>query len=205
MAGAQVINGSRADGTLEFLLSQPIGRTAYFGGVTASRALVLVLPLVVLYLVFALAAELYFGQPVPWDLLLRALATSVALLLCYLGAGLAISTFVYSQARAVTWVLVVWLASVAVLDFALIGVLLAWRLEPRAVFALAVVNPVQASRMALLSAGNPELSILGPVGFYLAHRVGGSVLFLLGTAWPALLGMGAWLAAWNRFRRGDVV
>ena len=71
-----------------------------------------------------------------------------------------------------TLVFGVWLASAALLDFAGIALLLEWRVPAPAVFALAVANPVQAARMALLSAAEPTLATLGPVGFYLANHVG---------------------------------
>ena len=59
--------------------------------------------------------------------------------------------------------------------------------------------------MALLASAEPTLATLGPVGFYLANRLGANALFALGLAWPALVGVAAWLAAWNAFRRGDAV
>ena len=73
------------------------------------------------------------------------------------------------------------------------------------VFALALLNPVQAARMALLSAGDPDLSALGPVGFFVATRVGAGVLLALGVAWPLVTGFASWLLAYVRFTRGDVV
>jgi hypothetical protein len=77
-------------------------------------------------------------------------------------------------------------------------------LQPQGVFALALLNPVQAARMALLSAGDPELSTLGPVGFYVANRVGATALLGFGVAWPVLAGAAAWVLAYVRFTRGDV-
>jgi hypothetical protein len=74
-----------------------------------------------------------------------------------------------------------------------------------AVFALAAANPVQTARMALLASAEPTLATLGPVGFYLANRLGTDLLFALGIAWPALVGVGGWLVAWQSFRRGDAV
>jgi hypothetical protein len=97
------------------------------------------------------------------------------------------------------------MASVALLDFAGIALLLQWRLPPQAVFALATANPVQAARLALLSTAEPTLATLGPVGFYLAHRLGADALLGLGILWPAAVGAVGWLAAWRAFRRGDVV
>jgi hypothetical protein len=118
---------------------------------------------------------------------------------------MAVSTLVRSQARAMIWLLTLWALGVALIDFGLVGLMLQWRLNPRTVFLLASLNPVQAARMALLSGVSPELGVLGPVGFFLAHRLGGTVLFVVGTLWPALVGLGAWALALRGFQRGDIV
>ena len=117
---------------------------------------------------------------------------------------MAISTYVRHPARATTYVILVWALAVALLDFGLIGLMLRWQLNPRLVFTLAALNPVQDARMALLSSLEPDLGTFGPVGFYMAHRVGGTVLFWLGVLWPAVVGVGAWTAALRHFRRGDL-
>ena len=82
--------------------------------------------------------------------------------------------------------------------------MLRWRLDPHAVFTLASLNPVQDARLALLSSLEPDLGTLGPVGFYLSTKVGHGSLFLLGVAWPALLGTIAWGIGLAGFRRLDV-
>jgi len=121
------------------------------------------------------------------------------------GLGLLVTTTVQNQAKAVMVVLLLWLASAALLDFALVGSMLEWRLPARLVFALAAVNPVEAARLALLTAVDPELSVLGPVGFYLANRLGSSALFALGIVWPLFVGLASFAFAARWFRRGDVV
>jgi hypothetical protein len=73
------------------------------------------------------------------------------------------------------------------------------------VFLLAALNPVQAARLALLAGLSTDLETLGPVGLFLATRVGSGALLALGVAWPALVGSLAWMAALARFRRGDAV
>jgi len=90
-------------------------------------------------------------------------------------------------------------------DFALIAVLLQWRLNAASVFVLAALNPVQCARMALLSGQDPELSIFGPVGFFLAHKLGAGGLLALGVVWPLLAGTVAWWFGLRRFRGGDLV
>lgn len=204
-ATGQVINGARATGSLELLLSQPISRWDYFCAISLVRLLTLVVPLVVVTVAIALFAQLALGQPIPWGFLARALACGVALLVAFVGVGLLVTTVAHSQAKAAIAVLVIWLFSIALLDFALAGVLLQWRLPPHLVFAITASNPVEAARLALVSSADPELSVLGPVGFYLATKVGVSGLFVLGLAWPIAVGLGCWAAAGALFRRGDVV
>ncbi|MCU0667887.1 MAG: ABC transporter permease [Myxococcota bacterium] len=200
----QTVNRARDDGSLEVYLSHPIGRGAFLAGVTGVRLAALALPLAGVMVAVALAGSAG-GQAIPWSFLGRSLAVCVALLGAYVGVGVATSVLVRNPARAMTLVFLIWTVSVTLLDFAGIALLLQWRVSPQAVFALAAVNPVQTARMALLSSAEPTLATLGPVGFYLANRLGANALFALGLAWPALVGVAAWLAAWNAFRRGDAV
>jgi ABC-type transport system involved in multi-copper enzyme maturation permease subunit len=204
LATVLAVNRARDDGSLELFLSHPIGRGAFLTGVTLVRLLALLVPLALVLSALAVVGGLR-GHPVPWPFFARALAICASLLVAYVGVGLAISVVVRNPARAMTAVFLIWTASAALLDFAGIALLLQWRMPPQAVFALAAANPVQAARMALLSTAEPTLATLGPVGFYLAHRVGSSALLGLGLAWPALVGAIGWLVAWRAFRRGDAV
>jgi len=204
-ATGQVINRARDDGALELLFSHPVGRGSYFAAVTAVRLATLAVPLVVLLPGMALWARIAFGEAVPWGFLARALLTSTSLLAASVAIGLAISARVRNQAKALMLLLLVWAAFIAFLDFALAGLMLQWRLQPQVVFTLAVLNPVQCARMALLSAVEPELATLGPVGFYLAHRVGAGALLALGICWPALLALSLWSLTLRSFVKRDLV
>lgn len=204
-ATGQVIGQARDDGTLELLMSQPLDRRGWFGAVALVRFTVLLAPLALLLAGMVLFARLALGEAIPWRFLGISLAVSAALLWAFVGLGLLISATVRSQARAMAWLLAAWAAAVALLDFGLIGLMLQWQLPAQGVFLLAAANPVQAARMALLSAAEPELSVLGPVGFYLANRIGAAGLFLLGVLWPLAFGSLAWTLGCRRFRAGDLV
>jgi ABC-2 type transport system permease protein len=204
-ATGQVVNAAREDGSLELLLSHPLSRTAWFCGVSLVRAAALIAPLLVVMPAMALFGSVCFGQQVPWSFLLRGLAVSTALLLCFVSIGLWVSTVVRNQAKALMLAILLWALSVALIDFGLIGLMLQWRLPPSAVFALAILNPVQCARLALLSAAQPELSSFGPVGFFVANHVGGVGMALLGIGWPLLLGATAWVFSLRGFRRRDLV
>lgn len=204
-ATGQVVNRARDEGVLELLFSHPIRRSSYFVGVSIVRFGALAAPLLVLLPGMALWGSLAFGESIGWGFLLRSLGVGTSLLAVSVALGLGISTVVGNQAKALMLVVLTWATLVALLDFALIGAMLQWRLEPRAVFALATLNPVQCARMALLSAAEPDLGTLGPVGFFLANRVGPTALLALGVGWPLLLAATIWSWTLRRFLRGDLV
>ncbi|MGD8607653.1 MAG: ABC transporter permease subunit [Myxococcales bacterium] len=205
VATGQVVNRSRDDGTLELLFSQPISRGAFFSAISSVRFLVLLVPLALLMGAIGLFGRLVFGQPIAWVFIGHCLVLCAVLIWTFCGLGLWVSTTVQNAARGTMYLLLIWVAGIALLDFALAGMMLQWRIEPRVVFLLAALNPVQCIRMALLSSADPELSTLGPVGFYLANRIGSTALYALGVVWPMLLGALAWAAGLWRLRRGDVV
>jgi len=204
-ATGQVVNSARDDGSLELLLSNPVSRTGWFVGTTLVRLAALCLPLLVAMPLMGLFGAMAFGQEVPWDFLLRGVVVSVALLACFVALGMLVSTLVRSQAKALMLTLLLWALSAALIDFALVGVMLQWELPPSAVFTLAALNPVQCARLALLSGAQPELSTFGPVGFFLANQVGSGGLLALGIVWPLLLGLTAWVWSLGAFRRHDLV
>lgn len=199
----QVVNRAREDGALELLLSQPVRPGTFLAAVTATRLLAATVPLVAMLLLVAVVGAL-LGQAVPWRFLARAIVLCVALLWAFTALGIAISVRVRSATRAMTAVVVAWALAVALLDFGLIGLMLTWRLEPAAVFALAVANPVEAVRVALLSAAQPDLATLGPVGFFLVDRLGDARLLALGVGWPLVFGALVWWSARRSFERGDL-
>lgn len=205
VATGQAINRAREDGTLELLFSQPISRGAFFGAVSSVRFLVLLVPLATLMLAVGVFGRLVFGEAIAWSFIGHCIVLCSVLVWSFCGLGLWISTTVQSSSRATIYLLLTWVAGIALMDFALAGMMLQWRLEPRVVFVLATLNPVQCVRMALLSSADQQLSILGPVGFYLANRIGGVGLYILGVAWPTVLGTAAWAGGLWRLRHGDVV
>jgi ABC-2 type transport system permease protein len=203
-AFAPVVGRAREEGAFELLFGLPLRRGAWLVGVTITRFAALVVPLCALMVGVALYGQLVQGQPVPWGFVARSLAISCALIAAFSGIGLFISTSVRNPTRVITYVILAWALGVALLDVGLIGALLRWRVDPQAVFALAALNPVQDARLALLSGLEPDLATLGPVGFYLANRVGGTALFALGIGWPLVVGVATWTAAFVSFRRSDV-
>lgn len=204
-ATAQAVGHAREEGSLELLLALPITRAKYLTAVAGVRYLVLLVPLVVMVALMSVIGLLVFGEPVPWRFVGATLVVSASLLWAFVGLGLVVSTFVRHAGKATTCALLLWALAIALLDFALVGMMLEWRLNARAVFLLATLNPVECARLALLSTAQPELGVLGPVGFFLTTHVGSVALFALGLGWPAAVGFGGFAVAMRRFRRGDLI
>jgi ABC-2 type transport system permease protein len=201
VATSQTIVRARTTGFFELFIAQPCKRSEWFGGVLASRVVVVAGPLVALLLIalFAGAGE----QELP-SLVARSALVTCTLVWAFAGVGLFVSAVSPTPERAIVYALVAWLFASALHDFALIGLLLTTRLAPGVVFALAAVNPVESARLAILSGIDPDLSVLGPVGFWLSNTLGPRLTLLVGVGWPALLGSICSWAALHRLRNADL-
>lgn len=199
VATSQTVVRARQSGFFELMLSQPVRRADWFVSVVASRFVVVVGPLVVLLL-----GALVYGRLAGGDdamlapVVARSLLVTVSLAWAFLGTGFWISARARTPERAMVMALVAWLTAAALHDFALVGVLLRFRLSPGFVFGLAAANPVEAARIAILGGVDPDLSVLGPVGFWLANKLGAGLALAVGAGWPALLGT---FAMWRAHRR----
>jgi ABC-2 type transport system permease protein len=204
VATHQSVVRARSTGLFELLLAQPVRRQDWLASAVASRLLVIVGPLAVL-LVGTLAVGLLSGEATLGPLVARSLVVVASLSLGFVGVGFFVSSAARSTERATVYALVAWLGASVLHDFGLIGLLLRWRLPPGLVFALAALNPVEASRIAILSGVDPELSVLGPVGFWLANTVGPRWALVVGVGWPAAVGAAALLLARRNVQHGDLV
>ncbi|HKP62665.1 MAG TPA: ABC transporter permease subunit [Polyangiales bacterium] len=204
VATTQTVVRGRSSGFFELFLTQPCRRSAWIVAAISCRMLVVAGPLVGLLLLAAGVGWLR-GEEAIAGLVLRSLGVSCALSLAFLGLGTWLSTLARTSERAIVYALVAWLGVSMLHDFALMGVLLQWHLPAQLVFALAALNPVETARLALLGVVDPELSLLGPVGFWLTTTLGTSGVLALGIAWPALLGAASAWAARIRFEHMDLV
>ena len=203
VATHQSIVRARSTGLFELLLAQPVRRQDWLLAAVASRLLVIVGPLAVL-LLGTLVFGATSGESGLAPLVVRSLLVVGSLSLGFVGIGVLVSSAARSTERATVYALVAWLGASVLHDFGLIGLLLRWHLSPPVVFALAALNPVEASRIAILGSVDPELSVLGPVGFWLANSVGPRLSLVLGVGWPIVVGAIALLVARRNLQRSDL-
>ncbi len=204
IATVQAIVRARASGFFELMLTQPCRRSHWFVAVLASRVAIIVGPLALLLLA-TLVAGWFMDEAFLASLVLRSLLVTVALVWAFVGVGLLISASVRTAERATVYALLTWLVTTALHDFGLIALLLRFKLLPGVVFALAAANPAEAGRLAILSGIDPELSVLGPVGFWLANTLGPKLTLLVGVGWPAVVGALATWGAARKLERSDLI
>ncbi len=169
--GAYSIAGQRENGALRFLLSHPVSRTEAFIGTFVG-------------LTGALAATVFGGFGVAGVLTAMrgggADATSFVLIavlswllaVAMLGIGMLISTFTRRTSTALGMAIFVWLLLTFVGDLGVMGTSIATDLPTWTLLATALANPVEAFRLASLTAFEGSLDVLGPAGRYAVDTFG---------------------------------
>jgi Cu-processing system permease protein len=187
-AGAGTIAGERERGTLLYLLAQPVSRTQVLLGKYLGLATSLVCSLCIGFGVSAgVLAWRAGGVGVGAFVLL--VACTALLALAMLSVGVLISVVSRRTSVATGLALFVWLTLVFVSDLGLMASSLLFKLRVQEVFGLAIINPLQSFKMAVIVNMNASLDVLGPVGAYATHTIGAALpLVLIATiaAWAVL-------------------
>jgi len=201
--GAGSLSGEREQGTLSYLLSQPVNRVEVLLGKYLGLAISL---LGTLALGFGLSGMVIAGRGGRTDATAYGLLIGFAFILALgmLSLGFLISVLTRKAAVATGVALFAWLALVFVGDLGLMGTTLAFKLPIHTLFNLALINPLQVFKMSALISINSTLDVLGPAGIYAMQSYRDSL------TWLFLGSLFAWIilplfAAYTIFdRRGDV-
>ena len=201
--GAQSLAGQRESGSLRFLLSHPVSRTEAFWGTYLGLALALLATAAIGFGAAGIVTVLRAGGAQAGAYVYIA-GLSWLLAISMLGVGMLISTFTRRASAALGISVFAWLVLTFLGDLGVMGTSIATRLPLGALFATALLNPVEAFRLASLTVFSGTLDVLGPAGTYAVDRLGDALPIILVSAlvlWvviPALL-------AWFRFsRKGDL-
>jgi len=201
--GAYSIAGQKENGALRFLLSHPISRTEAFWGTYLGLAASLA---ATVFGGFGIAGIITVAQGggVNADSFIRIAILSWLLAVSMLGLGMLISTFADRASAALGIAIFTWLGFAFIGDLGVIGTSVATSLPTWSLLLTAVLNPVEAFRLASLTAFSGSLDVLGPAGRYAVDTFGDNL------GWMLFLVMGAWVVvptilAWWRFNRiGDL-
>jgi len=193
----------RENGTLEYLLAQPVTWSDVYGGKWIGTAAAVILALSVGYLTSGGVAVL---NGVPPLLVAETYVLLLLLALAFVSLGTLLSALSDTRARAVTRGLAAWLVFVALGSLGSMAAFIRWGVPESALVAWSLINPVEAFRLGVLVVLDPDLQLLGPIGIRLARSYGsGAIVGAAATslvAWtvvPLLLGTRV-----DRWRRDGV-
>lgn len=199
--GAQALVADRQDGSLDYLLAQPVSPAEVFVGKYLGAALALLLILVFGFGLSAVAMAVR-GTTGSLSGFLVLVALTLLLGLAMLSVGYLISSGSPQTAAALGLALTLWLGFVIVGDLGLMGSALVMDLSPGTLLVASLANPLDAYKLVAVQTLQASLDVLGPAGIYATRRFGSTLpALLLGllALWVVVpLPIGYWL-----FKRTD--
>lgn len=198
--GAQSIAVQAERGTLRFLLSHPVTRREVFVGMYLGHVAAL---LAMCGVGFGTAGAIASVRDAGIDpgAFARIAILSWVLGAAMLGLGMLLSVVTRRAGAALGAAVFTWLALVFVGELGIMGTAVATRMPVDVLFLSVLVNPVEAFRLASLSALSGSLDVLGPAGTYAVDTYGDAL------PWVLIGGLVVWAViptavAGHRFERG---
>ncbi len=177
-AGATTISGERERGTLLYLLAQPVSRLEILLGKYLGLSIALCASVCMGFgLSAAVLAWKAGGAGVGSFLMLVALTCLLAVVM--LAVGFLISVCTRKASVATGLAVFVWLAFVFLSDLGLMAGTIVFKLRVQELFALAMLNPVQAFKMSVVTQLNASLDVLGPAGAYASRSFDDALPWML--------------------------
>ncbi len=198
------ISGDRESNVLEYMLSFPISLRNYYWGKILGRFLTVFVP-VILALLLGVVFGLIEGGNLPWNIILLYSALLFSVCFIFLGIAFFISTLVKSTDIAVGTSFVVWIVLLAFIDIGLIGLMLQHRINDEIIIGIAMLNPIEIFRIGAISLFDPQLSVIGPVAYYILDSVGTKLLILYSIFYPIVLGLIFALLGYVAFKKKDLL
>lgn len=198
------ISGDRDNHILEYMLSFPISLKQFYWGKIIGRFATVFLP-VFFAMIIALIIGVFKGASIPWGIFFLYSGLLFSLSLAFLGIAFFISSIVKSSEVALGLSFFVWIFLLAFIDIALISLMMQNRLSEELIIGISLLNPMEIFRVAAISLFDPELTVMGPVAYYILDNVKQSLLVLFSILYPILLGLAfAWFG-FSIFKKTDLV
>jgi ABC-2 type transport system permease protein len=198
------ISGDRDSNVLEYMLSFPISLTQYYWGKFLGRFVTVYLP-VFFAMVIAICYGLFLGVGVPWGIFFLYTGLLLAISISFLGIAFFISSFVKSSEIALGVAFFIWILLLAFLDIALISLMLSQRVDEGIIISIALANPMEIFRVAAVSLFDPQLTVMGPVAFYILDMFSQTTFVIISTLYPIGLGLGFAYFGFRIFKNKDLV
>ncbi|MCD6211559.1 MAG: ABC transporter permease subunit [Sulfurovum sp.] len=198
------ISGDRDSHILEYMLSFPISLKQYYWGKVFGRFITVFLP-VFMAMVFAILYGMYKGAEVPLGLFFLYTGLLFAMSSAFLGIAFFISSIVKSSEMALGISFFIWIFLLAFIDIALISLMMQQRMNAELIIAIAMINPMEIFRVAAISLFDPELTVMGPVAFYILDMMSQKMFVFISIVYPLFLGILFAFLGFKIFEKKDLV
>ena len=198
------ISGDRDSHILEYMLSFPISLKQYYWGKVFGRFITVFLP-VFMAMVFAILYGMFKGAEVPWSIFFLYTGLLFAMSSAFLGIAFFISSIVKSSEMALGISFFVWIFLLAFIDIALISLMMQQRINTELIIGIALINPMEIFRVAAISLFDPELTVMGPVAFYILDMMSQKMFVFLSIVYPTSLGILFAFLGFRIFSKKDLV
>ena len=198
------ISGDRDNHILEYMLSFPISLRQYYWGKIIGRFITVYLP-VVFAMVIAVIYGAFKGAAIPWEIFFLYIGILFAMSTAFLGISFFISSFVKSSEVALGLSFFIWIFLLAFIDIALISLMMQQRFNDELIILIAMLNPMEIFRVAAISLFDPELTVMGPVAFYILDSISQSMFVLISIGYPVMLGLLFAFFGYKIFKKKDLV
>jgi len=179
--GAGSLSAEQENGTLAYLIAQPLGRMEVLIGKFLGLGLAMFASLAMGFGVCAGVIALRSGGGDAASFL-GVLWMAMLLALAMLSVGILISTLTRRSAVATGTAVFLWLTLVFLGDLGLMGSSVVFKLRVDELFHLSLINPLQVFKMSAIGSFDATLDVLGPAGLYAMRTYGDSLQAILITA-----------------------
>lgn len=198
------ISGDRDSHILEYMLSFPISLKQYYWGKVFGRFITVFLP-VFMAMVFAIVYGMFKGADVPWSIFFLYTGLLFAMSSAFLGIAFFISSIVKSSEMALGISFFIWIFLLAFIDIALISLMMQQRINTELIIGIAMINPMEVFRVSAISLFDPELTVMGPVAFYILDMMSQKVFVFISIMYPLVLGVLFAFLGFQIFSKKDLV
>ncbi len=198
------ISGDRDSHVLEYMLSFPISLKQYYWGKVMGRFITVFLP-VFFAMLIAIVYGAFKGAAIPWDIFFLYTGLLFAMSSAFLGIAFFISSFVKSSEVALGLSFFIWIFLLAFIDIALISLMMQERMNSGLIIFISLINPMEIFRVAAISLFDPQLTVMGPVAFYILDSMSQSLFVFISIGYPLVLGLVFAFLGYKIFEKKDLV
>jgi ABC-2 type transport system permease protein len=199
------ISEDRESLVLEYMLSFPVSLKDYYWGKFVGRFAIVFTPVILALFLGVIWGISKGGEGVPWGIVLLYSGLIFSMSFLFLGIAFFVSTIVKSHDVAIGASFIIWITLLGFIDIALIALMLQNRFDDNAIIAIALINPLEVFRVGAILLFDPELTVMGPVAYYLIDTFGRVLFLIYSLIYPFLLGAFFACSGYYFFKKRDLL